>query len=107
MARPRTMMKKVAIFAVAAVALVLLALPPVLGMLTESTVRARVAALDMGVVLKPTVPSYERGWFQSRARVSLALAPETIARLDQLGAAPRLAPPPAAPPPPPPPPDRA
>jgi uncharacterized protein YdgA (DUF945 family) len=80
------MMKKVAIFAVAAVALVLLALPPVLGMLTESQVRARVAALDMSGVLKATVRSYERGWFQSRARVSLALAPQTIARLDQLGA---------------------
>jgi uncharacterized protein YdgA (DUF945 family) len=81
------MMKKVAIFAVAAVALVLLALPPVLGTLTESQVRARVAALDASGVLKVSVRSYERGWFRSRARISLALAPQTIARLDELGAA--------------------
>ena len=79
-------MKKVAIFAVAAVAL-LVALPPVLGMLTESQVRARVAALDASGVLKASVRSYERGWFRSRARISLALAPQTIARLDELGAA--------------------
>ena len=80
-------MKKVAIFAVAAVALVLLALPPVLGTLTESQVRARVAALDASGVLKASVRAYERGWFRSRARISLALAPQTIARLDELGAA--------------------
>src|SRR6516162_11958198 len=81
------MMKKVAIYAVAAVALLLLALPPVLGMLTESQVRARVAALDSSGVLKVSLRSYERGWFRSRARLSLALAPQTIARLDELGAA--------------------
>jgi uncharacterized protein YdgA (DUF945 family) len=81
------MMKKVAIFAVAAAALVLLALPPVLGTLTESQVRARIAALDASGVLKASVRSYERGWFRSRARISLALAPQTIARLDELGAA--------------------
>jgi uncharacterized protein YdgA (DUF945 family) len=81
------MMKKVAIYAVAAVALLLLALPPMLGMLTESQVRARVAALDASGVLKVSLRTYERGWFRSRARMSLALAPQTIARLDELGAA--------------------
>jgi len=80
-------MKKVAIYSVAAVALLLLALPPVLGMLTESQVRARVAALEASGVLKVSLRSYERGWFRSRARLSLALAPQTIARLDELGAA--------------------
>jgi uncharacterized protein YdgA (DUF945 family) len=81
------MMKKVAIFAVAAVALLLLALPPVLGMLTESQVRARITSLDASGVLKVSLRTYERGWFRSRARMSLALAPQTIARLDELGAA--------------------
>jgi uncharacterized protein YdgA (DUF945 family) len=81
------MMKRVAIFAVAAVALLLLALPPVLGMLTESQVRARITALDTSGVLKASLRTYERGWFRSRARMSLALAPQTIARLDELGAA--------------------
>ena len=80
-------MKKVAIYAVAAVALALLALPPVLGILTESQVRARVTALDASGVLKASLRTYERGWFRSRARLSLALAPQAIARLDELGAA--------------------
>ncbi|HUO67592.1 MAG TPA: DUF945 family protein, partial [Gammaproteobacteria bacterium] len=80
-------MKKVAIYAVAAVALPLLALPPVLGMLTESQVRARIAALDASGVLKASLRTYERGWFRSRARMSIALTPQTIARLDGLGAA--------------------
>jgi uncharacterized protein YdgA (DUF945 family) len=56
-------------------------------MLTESQVRARVAALEASGVLKVSLRSYERGWFRSRARLSLALAPQTIARLDELGAA--------------------
>ncbi|HVP69940.1 MAG TPA: DUF945 family protein, partial [Gemmatimonadaceae bacterium] len=80
-------MKKVAIFVVAAVALLLLALPPVLGMLTESQVRARITALDASGVLKASLRTYERGWFRSRARMSFALAPQTIAKLDELGAA--------------------
>jgi uncharacterized protein YdgA (DUF945 family) len=84
--RPRTMMRKVAIYAVAAVALLLLALPPVLGMLTESQVRARVASLDASGVLKVSLRTYQRGWFHSRARLSLALSSQTIARLDELGA---------------------
>jgi len=79
-------MKKVAIFAVA-VALLLLALPPVLGMLTESQVRARITALDTSGVLKASLRTYERGWFRSHARMSLALTPQTIAKLDELGAA--------------------
>jgi len=80
-------MKKVAIFAVATVALLLLVLPPVLGMLTESQVRARITALDASGVLKASLRTYERGWFRSRARMTVALAPQTIARLDELGAA--------------------
>ena len=80
-------MKKIAIYTIAAVALLLLALPPVLGMLTESQVRARVMALDASGVLKVSLRSYDRGWFRSRARMSFALAPQTIAKLDELGAA--------------------
>jgi uncharacterized protein YdgA (DUF945 family) len=80
-------MRRVAVFAVAAVVLLVLGLPPVLGMLTQSQVAARVAALDTSGVLKASLRSYERGWFRSRARISLALAPQVIARLDALGAA--------------------
>ena len=80
-------MRRVAVFAVAAVALALLGLPPVLGMLTESQVTARVAALDESGVLKASLRSYERGWFRSHARIAVGLAPRLIAKLDALGAA--------------------
>jgi uncharacterized protein YdgA (DUF945 family) len=79
-------MRRVAVFAVAAVALLVVGLPPVLGLLTESQVAERVAALDASGVLRASLRSYERGWFRSRARVGIALAPQMIARLDALGA---------------------
>lgn len=80
-------MRRVAVFAVAAVVLLFVGLPPVLGMLTESQVAGRVAALDASGVLKASLRSYERGWFRSRARIAIELAPQFIARLDALGAA--------------------
>jgi uncharacterized protein YdgA (DUF945 family) len=84
-------MRRVALFAVAAVALIFVGLPPLLGMLTESQVAARVAALDSSGALKVSLRSYERGWFRSRARITVALAPQLIAKLDALGAAGGLA----------------
>lgn len=80
-------MRRVAVFAVAAVALIFVGLPPLLGVLTQSQIAARVAALDASGALKVTLRSYERGWFRSHARVVVALAPPLIARLDALGAA--------------------
>ena len=79
-------MRRVAVFALAAVALLFLGLPPVLGMLTESQVASRVAALDASGVLKASLRSYKRSWFRSRARITIAIAPQFIARLDALGA---------------------
>ena len=79
-------MKRVAVFAVAAVALLFLGLPPLLGVLTQSQVAERIAALDASGVLRVSLRSYSRGWFRSRARISLALTPQAIARLDALGA---------------------
>jgi len=79
-------MRRVAVFAVAAIALLLVGLPPVLGMLTRSQVAERVAALDASGVFRASLRSYERGWFRSRARIVLSLAPQTIARLDALAA---------------------
>jgi len=80
-------MKRVAVLAVAVVVLLLLGLPAVLGMLTQTQIEARVAALDASELLKASLRSYERGWFHSRARITLALAPQVIAKLDALGAA--------------------
>ena len=79
-------MKRVAVFAAAAIVLLLVGLPPVLGVVTKSQVVERVAALDASGVLRVTLRSYERGWFRSRARIAISLTPQTIARLDALGA---------------------
>src|SRR5205814_2023579 len=79
-------MRRVAVFAVAAVALALLGLPPVLGMLTESQVTARVAALDESGVLKASLRSYERGWVRSDARIAVRVAPRRMPTLAALGA---------------------
>jgi uncharacterized protein YdgA (DUF945 family) len=63
----------------------LLGLPPVLGMLTESQVNARVAAMADDALLTARVESYERGWFGSRARIELALGRDYTSRLQSLG----------------------
>jgi uncharacterized protein YdgA (DUF945 family) len=63
----------------------LLGLPPVLGMLTESQVNARVAAMADDALLTARVDSYERGWFGSRARIELALGRDYASRLQSLG----------------------
>ena len=54
------------------VALVLLGLPPVFGMLTESQVRARVESLNANEQLDVRIESYDRGWFTSRSLLTVA-----------------------------------
>lgn len=65
----------------AAAALVAIAagLPPVVGALTESQVRERIAALDANPMLTASLLAYERGWFSSTAKLELGLAPEQAA----------------------------
>jgi uncharacterized protein YdgA (DUF945 family) len=55
-----------------AVAALLLGLPPVFGMLTETQVSNRIESLRANEQLDVTVESYERGWFSSRAFVTVA-----------------------------------
>jgi hypothetical protein len=77
-------MNKLANATVAVVVLGVLGLPPALGLLTESQVRARAAAISAGGVWAVDVRSFERGWFHGRAKIDLALSP---AYAQQLGAA--------------------
>jgi len=59
-----------------AAAMLLVGLPPVLGMLTESAVRARAESLREEGRLLVTVEEFDRGWFSSRALLSIEPDPE-------------------------------
>jgi uncharacterized protein YdgA (DUF945 family) len=68
-------------------ALSIVGLPPMLGIVTEAQLRARVAEITRSGVLTADVRSFERGWFRGRAKVDLALAPEYARRLGAANAA--------------------
>lgn len=74
-------MNKLAIAAAVVLAILLLALPRVVGSMTEARVRARVAAIDASPAATATVQSFERGWFKSTARIDLTLVPDEVAQL--------------------------
>jgi len=73
-------MKKVAIVAIAVLAIVLLALPAAVGFMTEATVRARVEAIDANPEASAELTSFDRGWFHSTARIELEIAPDGVAQ---------------------------
>ena len=64
-------MNKVAIAAAALLLIVLLALPAVVGSVTEASVRARVAEIDENPSVAAELKSYDRGWFRSTAHIEL------------------------------------
>jgi len=64
-------MNKVAIAAAALLLIVLLALPGVVGSVTEASVRARVAEIDENPSVAAELKSYDRGWFRSTAHIEL------------------------------------
>jgi uncharacterized protein YdgA (DUF945 family) len=75
-------MNKVAIAAAALLLIVLLALPGLVGSITEANVRDRVAAIDESGSADAELTSYDKGWFRSTAHI--LLRPESF---DQLAAA--------------------
>ena len=75
-------MNKVAIAAAALLLIVLLALPGVVGSITEANMRDRVAAIDASPSADAELTSFDKGWFRSTARI--LLRPENV---DQLAAA--------------------
>ena len=79
-------MNKVVIAVAALVAVLLLAVPPALGRLTEARVRERVAAINEGGVITADVKSFDRGWFGSEAKIELGLSPAYAAQLGAIGA---------------------
>jgi uncharacterized protein YdgA (DUF945 family) len=75
---------KVAIAAAALLVIVLLAIPGVVGSMTEASLRARVAAIDEGPSAAAELSSFDRGWFRSTARI--VLRPESVDQLAPVGA---------------------
>ena len=73
-------MNKLVIVAAAALAAVLLALPRVVGSMTETRVRARVAAIDASDTASAEVTSFERGWFRSSAKIELGFIPDNVSQ---------------------------
>ena len=88
-----TPMKKIGLIVVV-LAVLALGLPPVFGMLTESSVRERVEAIRSSNYFSADVKSFERGWFASHAVIELGLAPAYLGQLGAVGGAgcPRRAP---------------
>ena len=74
-------MNKVAIAAAALLVIALLAMPGVVGSITEARVRERVAAIDASPSAAAELTSFDRGWFRSTARIELELAPDNVAQL--------------------------
>jgi hypothetical protein len=81
-------MNKLVVTAAVLLALLLLAVPRVLGSITEARVRERVAAIDAGGLLSAEVTSFDRGWFGSTAKIELGFAPQYLSQMAALGAAP-------------------
>jgi len=81
-------MNKLLIVVLVVLALVLLAMPPVLGTVTETQVRNRVEAIEQGGLLSAKVRAYDRGWFHSKAKIELTFAPTYAAQLRATGALP-------------------
>jgi uncharacterized protein YdgA (DUF945 family) len=67
------------------IVVVLLCLPFITGMLTESHVRQRLAAMSSNPVVIAELQSYDRGWFTSTARIDIGLSPQYVAQLQADG----------------------
>jgi uncharacterized protein YdgA (DUF945 family) len=81
-------MNKLTLAAAAVLAIVLLALPRIVGSMTEARVRERVAAIDASPAAAATVQSFDRGWFTSTAKIDLMLVPDAAAAVAADGAIP-------------------
>ena len=78
-------MNKIVAAVVALIAILLLAIPPALGTLTESRVRERVAAINDSGVFTAELKSFDRGWFGSTAKIEIGLAPTYITQVAASG----------------------
>ena len=78
-------MNKIVVAVVALIVVLLLAVPPALGTLTESRVRERVAAMSTNGIVTAEVKSFDRGWFSSKAKIELGLSPDYVAQIGARG----------------------
>jgi uncharacterized protein YdgA (DUF945 family) len=74
-------MKKTLLIALGAVLLIVLALPALTGIMTQSRLEQRVALLSNNPFTAAEVTAYDRGWFASTARIELGLSPQYVAQL--------------------------
>lgn len=72
-------MPKLAVATAVLLAVALLALPGAVGFMTEAQVAERVAAIDASTRLAAELRSFDRGWFQSTARIDLRFVPDSTA----------------------------
>ncbi|MEO8466115.1 MAG: DUF945 family protein [Gammaproteobacteria bacterium] len=79
-------MNRIVAAVVALIVVLLLAIPPALGTLTESRVRERVAAINDTGMFAAEVKSFDRGWFRSTAKIDIGLSPGYIAQVAASGA---------------------
>jgi uncharacterized protein YdgA (DUF945 family) len=79
-------MSKLAVAAAALLVAALLALPSVVGSVTEARVRERVAAIDASPTATAEIKSFERGWFRSTARIELRFVSDNVAQLPDFAA---------------------
>ena len=86
------MKNRLIVIAVAIAAVVLLGLPFAMGELTETRVRAEVAAIDSNPLISAEITSYERSWFTSRARIELGISPEYFEQFPANGLSAQLMP---------------
>ena len=69
-------MKKAVLGIVAILVIGALALPPVLGIMTESRFRESLTSMDGHALVALDIESYDRGWFSSLARISIGVDPD-------------------------------
>ena len=72
-------MNKLALLAAALLLVVLVALPRVVGGITEARVVERVAAIDANPQAAAELTSFDRSWFRSTARIELTFGPGAVA----------------------------
>ena len=79
-------MSTLAVAAAALLVAALLALPSVVGSVTEARVRERVAAIDASPTATAEIKSFDRGWFRSTARIELRFVADNVAQLPNFAA---------------------
>lgn len=77
-------MKKLGIVLLVVAALILLFAPLATGVLTQSRLQERVAAIDGNPTLAAGIRSYERGWFASRVELEIGLSGDYLEQLQEL-----------------------